>query len=241
MNLLLFYAQELTSSRQLILTGERHQHIKHVLKLKTGDSISIGEINGRIGTGKIERTDSNQTTLTVTLDLPRPPKLPLSVAIALPRPKMFSRIIRNLAEFGVKDIHVFHSQKVEKSYWQSPVLDEVKIQRALLDGLSQSKDTLLPEVHFYKKFHNFIKDGLPSLNCEKQTYIAHPYQTKPLPSPLKSQESLMIIGPEGGFTEQEVKVFTETGAQAISMGKRIYRVENAVTLLLSRLCPPGAD
>jgi hypothetical protein len=52
----------------------------------------------------------------------RPRPLPLTVVLALPRPKMLRRILRALAEVGVKELHLINSYRVEKSYWQSPLL-----------------------------------------------------------------------------------------------------------------------
>ncbi len=54
---------------------------------------------------------------------------------------MLRRILRSVAEFGVAELHLINSFRVEKSYWQSPVLDAGSMREYLLQGLEQSRDT----------------------------------------------------------------------------------------------------
>ena len=62
--------------------------------------------------------------MTIDLRSDPPPKIPLTVVLALPRPKVLNRILLDLTSLGVSRIVLLNSWRVEKSYWSSPALDE---------------------------------------------------------------------------------------------------------------------
>ncbi len=234
MNLILFSDKDRIDANTLLFKDHRHRHIKNILKPKAGDTLSVGEINGLIGQGKVEYINESEVRLTCHLSEQPTAPLPLTVVLALPRPKMLRRILKNIAELGVKRIALIHSNKVEKSYWQSPFVKADNINSYFLEGLSQSKDTRVPIITMHNRFRPFAEDVLPSLLTERQGFIAHPYSTQPMPAP-SCKERVIIIGPEGGFDAFEVDLIKAQGVESISMGRRIYRVENAVTLLSAYL------
>lgn len=234
MNLLLLDEKDLTGSNTAVISDERLQHVITVLASKAGDSLTVGLVNGNMGTALITTLDKKELHLQFILDKTPPPPLPLTVVLALPRPKMLRRIVHNIAEFGIKELHLIHSYKVEKSYWQTPWLDDAQINAFLLNGLSQAKDTALPKVFLHKRFKPFVEDTLPLIIDNKEAFIAHPYCDEPMPA-ASSNERVIVIGPEGGFTPYEVDLIRQQGVKAIQMGARIYKVENALTLLSCQL------
>jgi RsmE family RNA methyltransferase len=137
---------------------------------------------------------------------------------------------------GVKEIYLINAYRVDKSYWSTPVLSESSIREHLILGLEQAGDTQLPKVHLRKRFKPFVEDELPSLVNNKRALIAHPYNATMCPEP-SDEETLIAIGPEGGFIPYEVDLMQQQGVQAIHLGERILRVETAVPVLLSRLFP----
>jgi RsmE family RNA methyltransferase len=187
-----------------------------------------------MGSGLILELSDERAVLAITLNLPPPTKLPLSLVIALPRPKMLRRILRNVAEFGAAELHLINSYRVEKSYWQTPVLQTETIREYLLQGLEQSRDTVLPQVHCHQRFKPFVEDRLPTMIEGRCALLAHPGDYPPCPRGVRG-ETLVMIGPEGGFIPYEVEKLQEAGCQTVSLGPRILRVENALTSLLGRL------
>ncbi len=124
MNLLLFTDSDRIEPGKIALRGRRLQHLRQVHRATAGDTLRVGEVDGLIGEGKILEINDEAAVLAISLDQPPPAKLPLSLVLALPRPKMLRRILRSVAEFGVAELHLINSYRVEKSYWQSPVLDD---------------------------------------------------------------------------------------------------------------------
>lgn len=234
MNLLLFSRFEIGSDGLLCIDDERLQHLLEVHGKEPGDTVRIGEVNGRMGTGKIITINTEVAVLDPTLDRLPPAKLPLILVLALPRPKMLRRVLRAVAEFGVAELHLINSLRVEKSYWQTPVLDEETIRSYLLQGLEQSRDTVVPPVSCHRRFKPFVEDLLPDLVRGRQSLLAHPGDYPPCPRGADGA-TLLVVGPEGGFIPYEVDKLQAAGCEAVSLGPRVLRVENAVTALLGRL------
>lgn len=234
MNLLLFTAEDRLGPERISIAGRRLQHLLQVHRAAAGDTVRVGELNGLTGSGEILEINSERALLSVALDQPPPDKLPLDLVLALPRPKMLRRILRSVAEFGVGELHLINSYRVEKSYWQSPVLHPATQGEYLLQGLEQARDTVLPQVHCHPRFKPFVEDILPGLVAGRSALLAHPGDYPPCPRG-PGEERLLVVGPEGGFIPYEVEKLQAAGCATVSLGPRILRVENAVTSLLGRL------
>lgn len=233
-NLLLFSAKDYSGPAQISVSDRRLQHLLQVHRATVGDSVRLGELGGLIGQGKILQIDGDSARLSVELTQQAPDKLPLQLVLALPRPKMLRRILRSVAEFGVAEIHLINSYRVEKSYWQTPVLQPETVREYLLQGLEQARDTILPQVHLHQRFKPFVEDSLPGLIADRQALLAHPGDFPPCPTG-PGGERILLIGPEGGFIPYEVEKLQSAGCQTVSLGPRILRVENAVSSLLGKL------
>jgi RsmE family RNA methyltransferase len=233
-NLLLFRPQELRSDGTLMLSDERCAHLQQVLQVSEGDTVRVGQINGQLGTGTIKALSTNNVVLTVALTHAPCEKLPVSVILALPRPKMLRRIIRTIAEMGIRDLHLINSYRVEKSYWQSPVLANEVIEEYLLQGLAQGRDTVLPQVSLHPRFKPFVEDTLPSIANNRRVLLAHPGEALLSPAD-ESIDSVLIVGPEGGFIPYEVEKLQAAGALRVNLGERILRVDTALPALVGRL------
>lgn len=233
MNLLLFAAGECTEDGLLRIGGRRAAHLRQVLRAKPGDELQVGEIDGQIGCGIVTAIDTHSAELQVTLQAIPPAKLPVILLLALPRPKMLRRILRAAAEFGAAEVHLINSYRVEKSYWQTPVLAAATIRDYLLQGLEQSRDTVLPPVHLHPRFKPFVEDQLPGLISGRDALLAHLGDAPLAPTGL-TRPTLLVVGPEGGFIPYEVDKLLAAGCRHVSLGPRILRVENAVAALLGR-------
>lgn len=234
MNLILLFDQDFTAPNTVTLKDERYKHILTIHQAKVGDRVRVGKLNGLMGHAIIQTITDKDVELTITLDQPPPAKLPLTVVLALPRPKMIRRIFRSISELGISDLVIINSYKVEKSFWQSPALDAEKVRSYLIAGLQQAKDTTLPNISFHRLFKPFVEDELPAIVENRRGLIAHPGIGEACP--YNQNESIVLaIGPEGGFTEYEVNKFIEAGFEGIHLGERILRVENALTALTSKL------
>lgn len=236
MNLILLERSDfLTEDRvRLRKLDPRFQHISNILDTQIGETLRVGELNGQIGVGVTIARDDDGIEMQVTLDQSPPPKLPLTILLALPRPKMIRRILRTVAETGVQRLVLLNTYKVEKSYWSSPAIAPPTIENYFCEGLQQARDTVLPQIEFARLFKPFVEDKLPALLTATHGLIAHPGDYPACPVALNAATTL-AIGPEGGFTPYEIQKMEEAGMQCVQLGPRILRVDTAVTSLIGRL------
>lgn len=234
MNLALLFEEDFTCPDQVRLTGRRRDHLATIVKTCEGDSIPVGKVDGLIGVGKVLQQTASHIDLEVAFNQPPPNALPLTLMLAMPRPKMFRRVLQTCATLGVKDIWLINAYKVEKSFWQTPLLEEASIREHLTLGLEQARDTVMPQVNIRKLFKPFVEDELPGLLAGRRALVAHPGTSTPCPMQLREPAAL-CIGPEGGFITYEVDKLVSAGCQAVHLGSRILRVETAVPVLVSRL------
>ncbi|MCL1478253.1 MAG: 16S rRNA (uracil(1498)-N(3))-methyltransferase [Marinobacter sp.] len=234
MNLALLFVADFISADTVRLSDRRLEHLRRIRKIAVGDSVPVGQVNGNIGVGRVTSLTEHYAELHISLDQAPPTPLPLTLMLAMPRPKMFRRTLQTCATLGVKELWLMNSYKVEKSFWQTPWLQEPALHDNLVLGLEQARDTLMPKVHIRKLFKPFVEDELPALLAGKQALVAHPGSAQPCPVHLPGPAAL-CIGPEGGFTDYEVDKLQQAGCQAVHLGQRILRVETAVPVLVSRL------
>ena len=234
MNLLLLEEADFIAADRVILRDRRLTHMQEVHRCEVGDSMRVGRIGGLMGSAEVLRLDADEAELRVTLDQPPPAKLPLTLVLALPRPKMLRRVFQTVAAMGVPRIVLVNSYRVEKSFWQTPFLEPEAIREQLILGLEQARDTVLPEVIIEKRFKPFVEDQLPQLAAGSLGLVGHP-GTYPACPRAVTQPVTLAIGPEGGWIPYEVEKLAAAGLQPVQLGERILRVETAVTALLARL------
>lgn len=238
MNLILVYPHEWpdeTSGEAVItLTDRRFEYIRKIHKPAPGDTLRVGLIHGKTGTGKVLAMDAGSITLDIALHQPPPAPSPATLVLGLPRPQQLKRILQAVATFGVKDIYLIGCNRVEKSFWQTPALKPESVQEQLLLGLEQARDTLTPSVHLRQRFKPFVEDELSNLVTNQQAFVAHPKGSEtPFPDRI-SDPCFIAIGPEGGFIPHEVELLESIGFQPRTLGQRILKVETAVSVTLGR-------
>ena len=232
MNIILLAPDDWLDDDTVCLDDRRHEHIRGVLKAEIGDALRVGLVNGLRGSGTVVKLSDEHTHLQVELVESPLPRHPCDLILALPRPKMLRRVFRTAAEMGVAHLYLINSARVEKSYWQSPLLQPDRIKAALTAGLERAGDTVLPQVHLHPRFKPFIEDQLPGLIGSQRCWIAHPGASEALAN--QSEEGLILLGPEGGFVPYEVELAQSMGAKAVRLSDRILSVDTAITAALSQ-------
>ncbi|MCP1484862.1 RsmE family RNA methyltransferase [Pseudomonas fluorescens] len=234
MNLLLLEEADFIAADRVVLRDRRLTHMQEVHRSEVGDRLRVGRINGLMGSAELLRLEAGEAELRVILDQPPPAKLPLTLVLALPRPKMLRRVFQTVATMGVPKVILVNSYRVEKSFWQTPFLEPEAIREQLILGLEQARDTVLPEIIIEKRFKPFVEDRLPAITDGTLGLVGHPGNYPPCPRAL-SEPVTLAIGPEGGWIPYEIDLLARSGLQPVQLGERILRVETAVTALLARL------
>lgn len=234
MNLVLLDEQDFINAYRVRLTGRRLVHVTSVHKAELGKELSVGLVGGKMGRGKVVRLDGEALEMDVCLNQNPPPKLPVTVILALPRPKVLNRVIASTTSLGVARIVLINAWKVEKAYWKSPRLSEENLLHQRILGLEQAKDTCLPELSLARLFRPFVEKALPALVFDSQKLVAHPGSSHACPRAIAGPCTL-AIGPEGGWIDRELDSFEQAGFSPVDLGPRILRTETVLAALLGRI------
>ena len=234
MNIILLDKEDFISRTRVCLKDRRLRHVLDVHRASPGDALTVGLLNGPVGTARITSLSLEALEMEVELDRQPPAPLPVTLILSLPRPKMLKRVLFAAASMGVKKIFLINSFRVEKSYWNSPLLQEERMRDHLLSGLEQALDTFMPQVLLKPLFKPFVEDELPEMVHGSCALVAHPEAAKPCPRDT-NRDVLLAVGPEGGFIAYEIEKLTSIGFLPVSLGKRPLRVEIALPALLARI------
>ncbi|ANF80777.1 16S rRNA (uracil(1498)-N(3))-methyltransferase [Acinetobacter sp. NCu2D-2] len=233
MNIVLLDPRQTEADVWSITSKRQIEHLQQHLGIQVGDTLKVGIREGkRYLTEIVEITDKAVKIKPLHEEIV-PKKLPVTLIVALPRPKVLRRLIMDAVTLGVEKIILIHSYRVDKSYWQTPFLQQLDHYVEL--GLEQAGDTIAPKIELHKRFKPFVEDVLPGLideNCP--AYVGHPYAAENMPSHI-DHACTIVIGPEGGFIPYEIELLIKNGCQALSLGNRIIRTETVIPYILGRL------
>lgn len=236
MNIILLRETDWIADQVAVLRDRRAVHLREVLQAQVGDSVRVGLLGGPCGQAVVEALEPDGVRLRVALSEAPPPRHRFDIVLALPRPKMLRRILRQCAEFGIAHLHLINSARVEKSYWQSPLLQPTQLEEALLAGLERSKDTLAPTVHLHQRFRPFVEDQLPRLCANRPCWLADLGAPTSL-ADVPPVPAVVMIGPEGGFVPFEVQLAESVLAQRVALGSRTLSVDTALITVLAQVLP----
>jgi len=243
MNLIIVTEKDIIDSGHIRLNDNRAEHIRSILKSSIGDPIEIGLLNGGICTAHVEIINEREiilgfkefTTLASTSETD------IDIICALPRPQTLKKVLITSAMMGVRNLYLIRANRVEKSYFHSPLLEKSNYNRFLREGLSQGRLTRVPVVNIYTRFKPFFEDTLPDIEktCQSKALKLLPDQEMRLnlvtvyKKPHKN--IITAIGPEGGWVPFEIELMKNLGFKSFSLGNWTLRVENALTALMAQI------
>ena len=172
----------------------------------------------------------------------------VDLILAPPRPRVMKRLLPQLATMGVGRIFLVGARKVEKDFWGATLLKPENYRPLLIDGLMQAGTSILPSLETRRNFRKFVREELDGLWPESRRIVAHPYTVPSASSPTGADTdrlssagrrdgdgTVLAIGPEGGWTDEEVALLEDHGFMRYSLGARILRTDTATIALLAQL------
>ena len=228
MNMLLLHRSDFIAENTAEIFGDKVRHLNEILKSNPGNEIRVGLLGGKKGRAVIEKIDAEKALLSFDLNENPLPKIPLSVIVALVRPKVLSRLISDLVSYGVEKIEIIQTYFGDKGYWENDLFSEAGLADTVEKGLEQSMDTVPPKINLVKRFGPYSNDILPEYAANSNCYIALPGEFPKIGEIVKGTSDVVAIGPERGFTKYEAAQFIKAGFQPVSLGGRILRTEAAV-------------
>lgn len=236
MNRILLEKTEIGADGTAKIGGERARHILDILHSRPGDTLKTGEIDGLAGASEVLETGDGFVVLRPHHETPTLPPA-FDLVLAPPRPRVFKRLLPQLASLGAGRIALVGAQKVEKDFWGATILKEENYRPLLIDGLMQSGTCALPQIFVRRSLRSFLQDELDRLMPSARRIIAHPYGAGDARHETSETGGRLVlaVGPEGGWTDAEVAQFEERGFSRYSLGARILRTDTAIVALAARL------
>ncbi len=214
------------------LPDSEAQHAARVMRVQPGDSITLFDGKGHesqaivIAVGKRACQCDAAAALTVDRETSRS----LSLGVALPKPDRARELIERLTELGVRSVTPLVAERSQRP--PSASLLE-KLSRAIVEASKQCGRNQLMEISAPCDAKAFFGDP-PLVSASR--WIAHPEgQPIGLLAEKSQPDVVAAIGPEGGWTDAELELATEAGFVRMGLGKRIYRIETAATIVAAVL------
>jgi RsmE family RNA methyltransferase len=235
-NLIILEPGDVGPGGEAALSGARASHLADVLKAAVGDRVRVGLLDGPLGTAEVRAAVDGTITLRCDFEAATPPRPPVDLLLALPRPKVMRRLWAQLAALGVGRIILTNAERVERDYFGAHVVSAETYRPLLIEGLQQARDTRLPQVSIHTRFKVLIEDELDALSGEGLRLAADPRaarSTGEVVSERVVERVLLAVGPEGGWNDYERRLLEAHGFTAVGMGPRTLRTDTACVALLA--------
>ena len=217
----IFYAPDIEST--LVLPEEESGHCVRVLRLAEGDEIMITDGNGNFYLASITNAHPKHCQVEITSSWQQEKPWDAYIHIAVAPTKNMDRMewfAEKATEIGIDEITCLNCRFSERKEVKTARLEKI-----LVSAMKQSQKALLPQLNGMTDFKQFVRQPF---NGRK--FIAHCEEgEKPLIKSIyrPGENVLILIGPEGDFSPEEIKSAEENGFEAISLGKSRLRTETA--------------
>ena len=234
-----FVRQERVNDGFISIIGEDAHHIARSLRMAVGDQITVCDMQGNEYTCRISAFDEDREVSAEILESrhsQNEPKIFIRLFQALPKGDKLDTIIQKAVECGVSEIIPFQSERcVVKIKNDAEDRKADRRQRISAEAAKQCGRSVIPEVRASVGFDEAIAMAAESELC---LFCYEGDGTLPLGSILRRYEELpasvsIVIGSEGGFSQNEVAKAVEKGVTLTGLGKRILRTETASGFVLA--------
>ena len=237
-----YYCNQPIQGDHAVLEGQEAQHLGKVMRAGPGDKVVLFDNSGDQFEAEIEQIQRQTITLRVLSRETVCHELPTSLTLctALPKGDRQRWLVEKAVELGVTRLVPLATTR---SVVQPNEKTIDRLRRTVIEASKQCGRNRLMEITPVRTWTEMIAD--PEIDETATRLIAHPEIVSPIASEKgtgtfctkKSQSPFLYIavGPEGGFTEEEVQQATDAGWQAVGLGPRILRIETAALALVARV------
>ncbi len=218
--------QPLASAKSIELTGPASHYLARVLRLSKGDTVTLFNGDGNDYSGKIVEIHSQGLLVSITGSKAPGNESPLKVTLvqAICRGERMDSALQKATELGVSCIQPLMSHRVGVRLDESRQAKRIRHwQGVVISACEQSGRAIVPEVNKPLSISDWISGA-----HESPRLVLHPFAQDKLSGLSITGNSLSIlVGPEGGFTEEEIEQLRADGVVAVSLGPRVLRTETA--------------
>jgi len=214
----LFFCKD--DDKELRLSEEESRHVVKVLRKSIGEKLYFTDGKGMFLTGEIITTDKKNTIVKIIKKEKKRKNHNYSLHIAIAPTKNMDRFewfLEKSTEIGIDEITPIICSNSERK-----IIKIERCNRILKSAMKQSLKFYLPKLNEPIMFKDFIQK-----KYEGQKYIAHCQEYKKIKLKKENTRMHIMIGPEGGFSEEEIRMATEKNFSHISLGNSRLRTETA--------------
>ena len=217
----LFYTPDIATRQDL--PEEEAAHCLRVLRLAMGDEVMLTDGKGAFYRAQLSAVSGKRCCVSVMEEIRQEPLWRGQLRLAVAPTKNMDRmewLTEKATEIGVDEIHFLDCR-----YSERKVLKTDRIEKIAISAMKQSLKARKPKVWEMTPFKRFVSQDFTG-----QKFIAHCHEgEKPLLQDVlvPGEDALVMIGPEGDFSEEEVKEAVAHGFRPISLGKSRLRTETA--------------
>jgi 16S rRNA (uracil1498-N3)-methyltransferase len=221
------------------LHGDQAQHLSRVLRAQPGMEFDV-VAGGRAWLARIASIDRESVHFTLLQELETAPALPVTLLLSIFKFDRMEWAIEKAVELGSSRIVPVLAERTEKHLAQAAGKRIERWRRLALEAAKQSRRSDLPEIADPARLAAILAASEPAE--EKTTplriLLSETEEDQPLLRILEEKEDsteeiMLAVGPEGGWTAAEIAMFTRAGWHSASLGPRILRVETAVIAALA--------
>ena len=214
-------------SDQVVITGEPYHHLRKVLRVKPGAIILLLDGLGRCCQVQLEQLQPEQvTTRVIRCWQETDTTLPITLIQALPKGDKFDQVLQKGTELGVSCFQPIETTHAVPNLTAARLSKrEQRWQRIASEAARQSRRIFLPKVQSLQKLQPALDEPTRDLKLvlwEAGSVALANVLPKAHPAGVR-----LLIGPEGGFSNEEITAITAAGFQAVHLGPRILRTETA--------------
>ena len=253
MNLILFHEAEVvtdgdTFTVALPATDRRYVHCTTVLKVDAASVCRVGIIGSAMYDASVAELSADSIQFkfdTTSVRAPRPQSdLNISLILAMPRPKVLDRLWPVFAQLGFRRVLLINAERVEKAYFHTHVIREDNYMPGLIKGLEQAAvSTRVPEISVDKRTLDvFLAKRLDVAFPPATTnrFICHPTGVAAgtlvdVPAFDLSKETVIALGPEGGWLDNEIEEMKSRGFVPVTCSSRIFTTDVALIALTAAI------
>lgn len=234
-----FVGEEDITGKVVKVTGSDFNHISHSLRLNEGDKIIVCNqgIDNVVELTKF--TDKFVEGIIVESKVNyREPEINITLAQAIPKKSNMDLIVQKCTEIGVSSIIPLQTKrtivKLKGKKKQKRINRWQRIAREAAKQCQRGNIPLVKNIYDIKDIEK-IKDNYDLILIPYENEKVNNFQNFWNSNTREATDILVIIGPEGGFTEQEVKLVEKMGGKSVSLGPRILRTETAGMISLTMI------
>lgn len=220
-----------TSDTTAALTGDQALHLARVLRAQPGQVFDV-VADGFLHRAEVTSVSEREVTFTLHEELEADAALPVHLLMAVFKFDHMEWGIEKATELGVERITPVIARRTEKHLAQAAAKRVERWRRIALEAAQQSRRTDVPAI----EDPITLKAALPSVDASLKLLLAETEEENTLRAALAGQVSepanqqvgvALAIGPEGGWTAEEMALFSESGWKHVTLGPRILRAETA--------------